>query len=172
MTVIVRIADLSDADSIARVHVASWEDAYRGIVPDAVIDARTVDVRRAQWIENLSKGDSITLVACDERGTIQGFASARLLNDTDDKFQSYLHTLYVRPETQNRGVGRQLLQAIATRLRDCGARNLALRTLRLGHVRVFYEHLGARLVPEDIDNDGGTFDDVIYVFDDISALVD
>jgi GNAT superfamily N-acetyltransferase len=170
MTVTVRTALPADAGAIARVHVASWHDAYRGIMPDDMIDARTVGVRRAQWSTSLDDPSRVTLVACDASDAVLGFASALLL-EPDAPFGSYLQTLYLDPGMKQRGIGRTLLRALAERLREAGIRSMALRTLRLNPARGFYEHLGARLVPEGIANDDGTFDDVVYAFDDITTLL-
>jgi hypothetical protein len=38
----VRPATPDDADAIASVHVRSWQAAYRGIVPDAMLDALSI----------------------------------------------------------------------------------------------------------------------------------
>jgi GNAT superfamily N-acetyltransferase len=170
MSTFVRLADDKDADAIAQVHVASWHATYRGILPDEQIAARTVEVRRAQWAACIEEADRITLVACDEDGGVQGFASAILLDGSDNGFQSYLQTLYLWPDKQNRGIGRQLLHELVTRLRAAGAKNMALRTLRRNPARGFYERLGARPAPEGIAHDAGLFDDVVYAFDDLQLL--
>jgi GNAT superfamily N-acetyltransferase len=166
----VRQATADDAPSIARVQVESWEAAYRGLIPDEIIDARTVDVRTAQWAAKIAEARSLILVACDSNGIIHGFASAQTL-DGERRFQAYLQTLYVGPQFWRKGIGRQLLGAVCSRLGARGVRNLALRTMRLGDARNFYERLGARMVPEGIAHDAGKFDDVVYAFDDIASVV-
>jgi ribosomal protein S18 acetylase RimI-like enzyme len=151
------------------VHVASWHANYRGLVPDEQIEARSLDVRRDQWRKCFDDPARITLVA-QEREQIQGFASALLIDAKTHGFESYLQTLYLLPEVQGRGIGRDLLRELARRLRERGITSMALRTLRLNRARTFYERLGARLVPEGIANDAGQFDDVVYAFDDIRVL--
>lgn len=170
MAVTVRTAELHDTDAIAHVHVASWRGSYRGIMPDEIIDARSIDLRRAQWAKCIPMEDRITLVAGDEGGSVLGFASVLLLGGSNGGFQSYLQALYLLPEAQRRGIGRRLLRDLSARLHDAGIRNMALRTMRLGSARAFYEHVGARLAPEGITNDAGMFDDVVYAFDDLRAL--
>ena len=164
----IRRAVPADASGIARVHVAAWDRAFRGIVPDDVIAARTLEVRIRQWTSVLQKPDRVTLVAYGDDDLIYGFASAVPIPEPN--FQSYLETLYVAPDVWERGVGRELLSAIATELLARGIGNMALRTLRVGTPRGFYEHLGARLVPEGIARDAGHFDDVVYGFDDLALL--
>jgi GNAT superfamily N-acetyltransferase len=165
----VRTAGPGDAEAIARVHVAAWEGAYRGLIPDSIIDARTVELRTEQWMPRLRESDRIAYVACDDGGRIQGFATAVPIDDSDG-FESYLQTLYVTPEAWHRGIGRRLLAVIAGKLGELGAKNMALRTLRYGAARAFYERLGARLVPEGLSYDADHFDSVVYGFDDLAAL--
>jgi GNAT superfamily N-acetyltransferase len=136
-----------------------------------VIDARTVELRTKQWTPRLADTKIITLVACDRDGTIQGFGSAVRLDGSDGGFESYLETLYLSPAVWRRGIGRRLLAAIAARVQAAGAKNMALRTLRHGTARAFYERLGARLVPEGLSYDADRFDSVVYAFDDLTTLI-
>lgn len=152
------------------MHVAAWEAAYRGLIADSVIDARTVEVRMQQWRPRLRETERIAYVACDAVGAIQGFGTAVRL-DGSDGFESYLQTLYVSPGAWSRGIGKKLLAAIAARLLDTGASNMALRTLRHGAARAFYERLGAQLVPEGLSYDADQYDSVVYAFADLSSLV-
>lgn len=165
----VRKATAADVDAIARVHVASWE-AYRGLMPDEDIDRRTVDVRREQWARAIDARERVTLVACDESGVVQGFAGSILLDAAESGFDGYLQTLYLLPAAQRRGIGRILLHAMTEELSDAGLRTMALRVLRLNPARAFYERFGARLAPEGIANDAGTFDSVVYAFDELDVL--
>jgi GNAT superfamily N-acetyltransferase len=170
MHVHIRPAVPADADACARIHVAASEASYRGIMPDEEFERRPLERRRQQWHEWLSSGN-ITLVACDDAGDVLGFAGARLLDDGSG-FDAYLTTLYLRPDMTSQGVGKTLLRAIAGKLFTAGARNMVLRTLRLNaNARAFYEHMGARFIPEGVDIDAGTFDDVAYAFDDLHALL-
>jgi len=45
----IRMANAQDAAGIAEVHVASWRAIYRGMVPDALVEAQTVTSRRTLW---------------------------------------------------------------------------------------------------------------------------
>jgi GNAT superfamily N-acetyltransferase len=166
----IRIAKPADAEAIARVHVAAWHRAYRGLIADSVIDARTVEVRTQQWTPRLREDELIAFVACDDEDAIVGFATAVSLDGSHGGFEAYLQTLYVSPQAWHRGIGRALLAAVADRLRVAGAKNMALRTLRLGDARRFYERLGARLVPEGLAYDEDHLNSVVYAFDDLDAL--
>lgn len=167
----IRPATPGDAVGIARVHVESWNAAYRGLIPNEVIDARTVDVRHTQWASAIANAGSIILVACDERGDVVGFASALLFDEPDAGFESYLQTLYLSSDVWGHGIGRELVCAICGRLRAKGVQNMALHVLRLNpRARAFYERLGARLVPDGIAHEAGKYDQMVYGVDDVGRL--
>jgi hypothetical protein len=46
---LVRPAVLQDAPAIAAVHVATWRDAYAGLLPDDFLDGLDVDQRAERW---------------------------------------------------------------------------------------------------------------------------
>lgn len=169
MDVKIRRADVADADACAEIHVAAWDGSYRGIMPDEEFRKRPLERRRVQWRTWLANDEHVVLVACDEQGVILGFAGARMLHGRTD-FDSYLATLYLRPDMKGKGLGKKLLAAISEELLALGARTMVLRTLRLNPARAFYERLGARFIPEGVDIDAGVFDDVVYAFDDLRSL--
>jgi hypothetical protein len=47
----IRPATAEDAAGIAAVHVRSWQVAYRGQLPDALLDSLSVDQRTRWWGE-------------------------------------------------------------------------------------------------------------------------
>lgn len=166
----IRTATLADAGGIARVHVAAWQDNYRGLIGDSIMEVRTIERRRALWQRVLSEAKALIFVA-DDSGTVAGFVSAIPLSPPMDGFDAYLQALYLRSESKSQGIGRALVRAAAAALAAKGCSNVVLRTLRLGDARGFYERLGARLVPNGFALDAGTFDDVVYAFDDINQLL-
>lgn len=107
----VREATTDDADAIARVHVATWQHAYRGHLPDATLDALDVETRRAMWTRILSTPDHPAHVAvAEEDGAVVGFAAAGPWRDGDEP-AGELMALYVAPSAQGRGHGAALLAA-------------------------------------------------------------
>ncbi|HVR46650.1 MAG TPA: GNAT family N-acetyltransferase [Candidatus Binatia bacterium] len=166
----IRPATLADAGGIARVHVAAWQDNYRGLIADSIMEVRTIERRQALWLKVLSEAIALVFVADDCR-TVAGFVSAIPLTPPMDGFDAYLQAIYLRSESKSQGIGRALVRAVAGALTAKGCSNLVLRTLRLGDARGFYERLGARLVPNGFALDAGTFDDVVYAFDELNRLI-
>ena len=59
----IRPALPSDARAIADLHVRSWQSTYRGIVPDAYLDALSIDERETLLRESIPRGSPEMWVA-------------------------------------------------------------------------------------------------------------
>ena len=128
---VVRRARVRDAGGIARAWVRAWQVAYRGLVPDEILDALDVDERRALWRERLEGGDC-TFVA--EHLGIAGYC--RVVPP------SQVASLYVLPERRHGGVGAALLAAALDELRPHCA-HATLWVFTDNHpARAFYARFG------------------------------
>jgi hypothetical protein len=52
---VIREASIEDAAAIADLHVRSWQAAYRGIVPDVILDGLSVEARRNFWTRTIGR---------------------------------------------------------------------------------------------------------------------
>ena len=68
----IRAATISDAYSIAEVQVAGWQAAYRGIMPDSVLDGLSVPKREEMWQRILAE-QRFQLLVAEQDGRIIGF---------------------------------------------------------------------------------------------------
>ena len=57
----IRFANASDAPQIAKIHVESWKEAYRGLLPDAYLSSLSIPKRETAWHEILEKGTTAVL---------------------------------------------------------------------------------------------------------------
>ena len=146
MSVVIRDATADDACAIAEVHVASWRWAYRGQLPEEVLDGLSVDQREAMWTAWFLRPEerAAVLVACDEDGRPLGFANAGPSRDDgagDDTGE--LRAIYVLQEVQGTGVGARLLDEAERRLRSAGFDRATLWVLETNDLgRRFYERNG------------------------------
>lgn len=51
---LIRPATVDDAHDLAVVHVRSWQQAYRGLMPQAVLDRLSIAEREAGWARLLA----------------------------------------------------------------------------------------------------------------------
>lgn len=147
----VREATRADAAAIARLHLDNWRIAYRGIVPDDLLDAITLESRRQHWDGVLAEPDGaeFVFVAADADGRLLGIASGGPEVSGDPHYRGELYVLHVRPEAQGQGIGRALIRAVAERLAAGGITTLLVWMLRENHsARRFYAALGGQFIRE------------------------
>jgi len=66
--ILIREARIADSEQLAGVHTRSWQVAYRGQLPDALLDGLDPRDRTATWRQRLaSDGEAVTLTAVDDR---------------------------------------------------------------------------------------------------------
>ena len=78
----IREAEVSDAKGIAEVTVASWRVAYRGLLPDSLLDNLPVEDRESRWKRRISEHSWQTLVLA-QKGRVIGFVAFGASRDED-----------------------------------------------------------------------------------------
>ncbi len=139
----VRLALIGDIDAVAGIHVRSWQHAYRGQIPDSVLDALDARERAARWLEWLDKPGRALQVAVRE-GRLVGFCS--LIHSRDEgagDAVGELAALYVDPAFWRTGAGTALVAAAVAQAYAVGYRTLTLWVLPANdRARRFYERVG------------------------------
>jgi RimJ/RimL family protein N-acetyltransferase len=102
----VREARVSEAAAVASVQVRSWQSAYRGMIPDSVLDNLSVEARTSMWERLIPSGGVRVALEGDE---VVGFASAGPSRDPDAKFE--LYAIYLLPSVWSTGLGAELAKA-------------------------------------------------------------
>ncbi|MFT4628303.1 MAG: GNAT superfamily N-acetyltransferase [Myxococcota bacterium] len=115
-TPIVRLATAADPRALARVQVASWQRAYRGIVPLAFLANYTVAKRARRWEAILAEPlPGARTWVCEVEGRVEGLASVLRSRDGDASLGE-LGALYVHPEHWGTGMGHALHQIALSHL--------------------------------------------------------
>ncbi|MFI9509952.1 GNAT family N-acetyltransferase [Nocardia sp. NPDC052566] len=104
--------------SLAECHIACWREAYRGLVPDHVLDAFDVERRAEQWERLRIQYPDRTHVAV-VNGTVVGFASAGAAQDESAPTPLELNALYVRAQWYGTGVADDLFRAAVDPTTPC-----------------------------------------------------
>ena len=143
----IRPASRTDLEAIATLHVSSWQSAYRGILPDSVLDRLNAADRVRDWSRWLGTPDARTFAAIQRRQLV-GFARVLPAGPAADAppASGEISHLYVAPDSQSMGVGQALL---ARSLEDIVARGFERAVLwvleKNYRARAFYERAGFRL---------------------------
>lgn len=147
-SILIRPAVLADSEGIAHVHTASWQSAYRGLLPDAWLDALRWEDRKVRWDAILSSETrGKVFVAVSQENEILGFASIGASRDEDEEQEKVheLYAIYLQPERWGKGIGHALLNAVMSEVPETAIRMelWVLEDNKRG--RDFYERQGFRL---------------------------
>jgi ribosomal protein S18 acetylase RimI-like enzyme len=150
----VRRAEVGDAAAIARVHVGSWQVAYRGLIPQDYLDRLDPEERREMWERGLAAPRwplAGTLVAEGRLGIdgidgVVGFAHIGPSRDDDaDPTVGEVSAIYALAAVWGTGVGRALMDASLAGLAEAGYAEATLWVLDTNaRARRFYEAAGWR----------------------------
>ncbi len=140
-----RAATVADAEAIAEAHARAWQTAFRGIVPDELLDALRPEVSADRHRERLTSenpaGHPYVVAECDR--TVIGFVGFGATRDEDAARVGEVRALYVHPAHWRRGVGRRLLHAAMEEMAADGFDTATLWTLADSEQsRAFCEALG------------------------------
>ena len=116
----VREARPDDAAEVAGVHVASWQAAYRGLLPDEYLDGLDPADRMARYTFGATDPDAPLTVVAGDDVAIRGFATTGRSPDPDTPDAGELLGLYVDPGRWDLGVGRRLMAEARERLSGRG----------------------------------------------------
>ena len=162
----IRHAAPGDARGIAEVHVSSWRTSYRGIVPDARLDALDVESRVLFWETKLET----CFVSVDD-GVITGFVSAGPAQNDELGADGEIYAIYLVEAAKKQGIGRRLMYEAVCSLREAGCRSVSLWLLKENPARGFYERFGGRITGEKPYVTGGfTLPAIGCKWDDIDTL--
>ncbi len=125
---------------MARVHVRSWQAAYRSLLPaDYLNNLRPEDRVQTYDFASPDPLKPQTIVASEDE-SILGFATTMPSRESDLKDYGELCALYVHPDLWGRGIGVALVPAARANLFELGFRNAVLWILA-GNLRAhrFYQ---------------------------------
>jgi GrpB-like predicted nucleotidyltransferase (UPF0157 family)/ribosomal protein S18 acetylase RimI-like enzyme len=142
----VRRAESDDVAGIADIHVRSWQAAYRGVLPDELLDDLSAPEREGSWRSVLAddEGDQLILVAEDAED-LAGFCAIATPSreaGTGER-TAEIGAIYADPARWRQGVGTALLSAALAELTAQGWREVVLWVLPENRAALaFYDRFG------------------------------
>jgi GNAT superfamily N-acetyltransferase len=171
--VLIRHALAEDAPAIAQVRIDAWRATYRGIMPDAYLDAMSLSDSAAFWDRILASGSpNASVYVAAEGDRVVGFAAANVRNPPKFDLDAELSAIYIAADHKRRGIGRRLVAAVAAAQRARGASGFITWVIAKNEpARAFYERLGGELLVEQpFQWDGLDLIEAGYAFRDLDAL--
>lgn len=139
----IREARLDDARRIAEIHVRSWQEAYRGIMPDAFLAGLKAGAREESWRQTLARSGRTVIVA-EDGGVVAGWAIGGASRDADaPPGTAEVYAINIDPASWRQGAGRLLMRHACARFRKEGYDRVTLWVLAENQgARRFYAALG------------------------------
>jgi len=137
----VRSASPSDAKAIAEIHVATWQSAYKELIPEDFLKTMTLEKRLAYWREAIEYSEpQLLLVLAAEK--VVGFVGFDRSRDAGTKSSvGEIWALYVAPEHWGKGAAIALWDGAREGLKEEGCTQVtAWVLLRNERAIRFFEH--------------------------------
>lgn len=121
---IIRKNELKDQEQMAHIKVDGWKCAYDKIIASKYLKTLDYKTQTERYIRSFEEYKDLVLVAV--RGEeVLGYSCFNL-NTNNEKFDSELISLYVKPNEIGKGIGTRLLKETAKELLSCGKRNMII----------------------------------------------
>lgn len=145
----VRVAQPDDAPAVAVLQDAAWKLAYRGILPDALLDGLVLaerEARRREHFTTPTPGVTNWVLADPD---VRGWGAVGSPREADLPVGTLeLYALYVHPSWQGHGYGRALMDHALEAAREAGAPCMTLWVLSENRrARAFYTAAGFAVDP-------------------------
>ncbi len=142
----IRKAAASDSGAIARVHIYTWRDTYAGVIPKHVLLNMSHRQHASMWSGAIGghRNKQVVMVAEDSLAGIVGFGSCGRARHTILPYEGEVYTLYVHPDHQEQGIGKELLGQLFGALLGRGLRSAVIWVLADNPARFFYQAMGGK----------------------------
>lgn len=129
MTLNIRCANEIDCEIIAQILVASWRFAYKGIMPDDILDNLSVEQRKVRWQDHLRNGGEAYLLEADT--DICGLVEVCHFRDNIADFATCgeIPVIYLMPDKIGCGFGSVLMEFALNLLAGRGLGNVGVWVL-------------------------------------------
>jgi GNAT superfamily N-acetyltransferase len=159
LQVSVRKADKKDTYEIAKIHVHSWQEHYKNILPESFLSNLSIEAKKSHWEKiidyNKSKVNELYVAECNNQ--IIGFLAVGLNANSEKNNSGEIFAIYVEQSYQKKGTGKLLYKEALDLLSQSNVDELIVWSLEDNNTAHFaYESWGGVKTLEkkhfDIDN--------------------
>lgn len=143
----IRRAEHGDENQIAKVHIQSWQEAYKGLVPQGYLDKlpSEIEERIDMWKRILANPERWAWIAEGPEGIV-GFVLFGPPRDPNREGFIELGAIYLLESEKRKGTGFSLLSAGFNKMKDLGYKTAYCWVLENNPTIQFYEKSGAKLI--------------------------
>ncbi len=173
--VLIREGRVGDAPEIANVHLNSWREAYRDILPKNFLDQLPLSFKRRMtwWNQVTADPAAHDLFVAEAKSGIVGFSLFGSARDPEMQRYRELGAIYLFEAFKEKGIGFALLKLGMRKALDRGFTKSYCWVLENNPTIRFYERSGAvlRAGHQKQDEIGGkVFNEFLYEWNDLEGF--
>lgn len=141
-----------DEAELSSVHTHAWQQSYRGLVPDEILDTRPLTFRnRLTWWRGVVEEcvPTCVFVAESAQHGIVGFCATEPARDEEFEGYGEIGAIYLLNEYKGKGVGGALFKAGKEWLEEQGYKKIYLWVLKDNPTINFYKRMGGERLPNE-----------------------
>ena len=161
--VLFRLAGSEDSKKLAEIRCMSWKSAYRGIYPDEMLDHFDFAAHEEKFLKQI-RDPQTEVYVIQNAGRKVGYVTLSRRNGYKD-FKVCMDSLYLIPEAQGNGIGRETMKFVRKRCsmmgyskfyNSCNPHN--------HHACAFYTAMGGHVGYRDDQNQEPAWDQWYYEY--------
>ena len=168
-------ADVSDAEAIAELYVACWQDSYKRLLPAEVLDNLDVEHRAHSWKQILSsRGENEATFVARQGEDVIGVIDVGPEQTGDLDVEGEITALYVAKAHRGTGLSLELVKRGAEALLGFGFTSVSAWVFEGNdRARAFFENLGGNPLDyrDEIVLDGNVLSELPYAWGDLEVLI-
>jgi ribosomal protein S18 acetylase RimI-like enzyme len=139
----IRYANVDDAAILGRIHSQSWKVAYKGIVPEEILNNISSEKRQKYFEKALSEGWEEDAIIFKDDMDVGLICIGKCRDEDKDSSYGEIRGIYLLPEYFNKGIGLELINWGISELTNRKYKKISLWVLEENvHARRFYEKVG------------------------------
>lgn len=143
MSRLIRYADVNDCSALGIIHSESWKVAYKGIVPESVLDNMSSEKSEIKFYNSFMQGQEKNVVALKDNQVVGFMCLGKCRDDDVDNSYGEIWGIYLLPSSWRQGIGTELISWGLTDMKAKGYGKVSLWVLEDNiNARKFYEKLG------------------------------
>lgn len=161
----IRIATNEDVKNLAILKQKVWDETYRGIYSDDIIDNFNYE-KTEENFRSLINNEKISFYVVESNGELVGYMDVGIPIRKFDNYEQEIGLLYLRKDFQKMGIGKELFVLGYNEIKNNGYNKFFISCNKYNtNARKFYEKMGGQLVAEDDDNENRRIVQAKYHYD-------
>ena len=151
MDYLIRRRERKDCKSIANIVTISWNETYKGIVPDCFLDKlrNNEEERTKKSYDEFDKNNNNQLVL-EVDNKVVGFVNYGITEDEEYQNCGEIFALYIIAKYKGNGFGRKLVEEVKKEFKQQGINKMIIACLKGNPFNEFYKHIGGLYVKDRI----------------------